>query len=303
MMHDVPAQTATNNAPRSRGKRVRVGLGIGLTVVGGVFFGGWLWTFLYYAIICFAFYELRAMFAQKGVRVSALAFYPTCLAICIAAHLDRMQWMWPILLLAISLVSFQWLFSRPRQTLSDLIATMFSLIYLGLFPTFNLLIRELGLNRGLPWWEQNGLQYLLLVVLVVIASDVGAYYAGKRFGRHLLYPELSPKKTHEGAFGGLLAGILVGLLGAILIGFPLYDGIVLSTIIIIAAALGDLVESKIKREIGVKDSSALLAGHGGMLDRIDSYIFSFPLAYYYIHWVIHHEGIWRDVVRMTQDLL
>jgi phosphatidate cytidylyltransferase len=285
-----------------RESRVRMGIFIGLSVSIGVIQGGWVWIIMSLGITTLAFIELRALCLQKGVRLSKFVFYPSTIAMSVVAHVDKITWLWPVLIGAVGIGSFQWLFNQPRRTLADLSASIFSLLYLGILPVHTILLREEGVNEGLPLLQQDGLHYMLLVVFIIIAADVGAYYVGKTFGKRLLYEELSPKKTFEGAFCGLIVGTIVGMAGSYLIGFPLQDGYALSTLVIIAAALGDLVESKIKREIGVKDSSGLLKGHGGVLDRIDSYLFAVPLAYYYIHWVIHHEGIWLEVLSFTGKL-
>lgn len=152
-----------------------------------------------------------------------------------------------------------------------------------------------------------GAFYLLYLLLVVWAGDIFAYFVGKSIGRHLMAPRISPKKTWEGAAASLVASVGVGwllfhyalplssaLLRAGLIARrdgifgleqPAMGPIVLLTIILnIAAQLGDLVESLIKRGAGVKDSGAILPGHGGMLDRIDALLFAAPLLWYYAAW-------------------
>jgi phosphatidate cytidylyltransferase len=153
----------------------------------------------------------------------------------------------------------------------------------------------------------EGAFYLLYLLLVVWAGDIFAYFVGKSMGRHLMTPRISPKKTWEGAAASLVASVAVGwllfhyalplssaLLRAGLI--ERRDGIfgleqpamgpimVLTVVLNIAAQLGDLVESLIKRGAGVKDSGAILPGHGGMLDRIDALLFAAPVLWYYAAW-------------------
>ena len=152
-----------------------------------------------------------------------------------------------------------------------------------------------------------GAFYVLYLLLVVWAGDIFAYFVGKSVGRHLMAPRISPKKTWEGAIASLAASIGVGCLlfryalplsSALLrAGFierrdgifgleqPAMGPIVVLTIVInVAAQLGDLVESLIKRGAGVKDSGAILPGHGGMLDRIDALLFAAPVLWYYAAW-------------------
>jgi phosphatidate cytidylyltransferase len=155
--------------------------------------------------------------------------------------------------------------------------------------------------------QWSGAFLLLYLLLLVWAGDIFAYFVGKSLGRHLMSPRISPKKTWEGALASLLASLVVGmllynyalpistaLLNAHLIqvrdGFfalqkpPLWPTLLLSAAINIAAQLGDLVESLIKRGAGVKDSGTLLPGHGGMLDRIDALLFAAPVLWYYAAW-------------------
>jgi len=152
-----------------------------------------------------------------------------------------------------------------------------------------------------------GAFYLLYLLLVVWAGDIFAYFVGKSIGRHLMAPRISPKKTWEGAAASLVASVAVGWLlfhyalplssvllriglierrdGIFGLEQPATEPIVLLTIVInVAAQLGDLVESLIKRGAGVKDSGAILPGHGGMLDRIDALLFAAPVLWYYAAW-------------------
>jgi len=132
----------------------------------------------------------------------------------------------------------------------------------------------------------QGRYWIVFVLAIAIAGDSGAYYSGMKAGRHKLYEQVSPKKTIEGAVGGLAASILTGLLLglAFLRQVPLAHLLLLSFVLAVAGQLGDLFESMIKRNCGKKDSSGLLPGHGGVLDRLDSILFGFPLAWFFLQW-------------------
>ena len=177
------------------------------------------------------------------------------------------------------------------------LVSTFAFAYVALPLGFLVQIRE----------QWSGAFLLLYLLLLVWAGDIFAYFVGRSLGRHLMSPRISPKKTWEGAIASLLASLVVGmllynyalpissaLLNAHLIerrdGFfalqkpPLLPVLLLSAAINIAAQLGDLVESLIKRGAGVKDSGAILPGHGGMLDRIDALLFAAPVLWYYAAW-------------------
>lgn len=132
--------------------------------------------------------------------------------------------------------------------------------------------------------HEFGPQWLFLALALAFSSDTGGYFGGRLFGKHKLYEAVSPKKTIEGGIGGLVGGV------AAMLGFghfwltpeiPLVHAIVLGILGSALGQIGDLVESMIKRTFGVKDSSNLLPGHGGMLDRVDALLFVAPLVYYY----------------------
>jgi phosphatidate cytidylyltransferase len=152
-----------------------------------------------------------------------------------------------------------------------------------------------------------GAFYLFYLLLVVWAGDIFAYFIGKSIGRHLMAPRISPKKTWEGAAASLIASVAIGWLlfryalslsttllrvglierrdGLFGLEQPAMAPIIVLTIVLnVAAQLGDLVESLLKRGAGVKDSGAILPGHGGMLDRIDALLFAAPILWYYASW-------------------
>jgi phosphatidate cytidylyltransferase len=116
----------------------------------------------------------------------------------------------------------------------------------------------------------NGQLLLLYLLVLIAAADVGAYFGGRRYGRRKLAPQVSPGKTWEGFAFGMLAATSVGALGVLMFEVPLWPWLFLCELVALASVLGDLTESMFKRHVGLKDSGALLPGHGGVLDRIDS---------------------------------
>ena len=133
---------------------------------------------------------------------------------------------------------------------------------------------------------REGTLWVLYIVFVNAANDIAALYCGQQFGRHKLYPAVSPKKTIEGALGGLSASLVIGIVYGTLFfkGVRGWEILLLSGILALLGQAGDLVESMIKRMTGRKDSSNLLPGHGGILDRLDSLLFVIPVTFFYLVW-------------------
>jgi phosphatidate cytidylyltransferase len=128
--------------------------------------------------------------------------------------------------------------------------------------------------------HRDGHGWLLLALAIVWAADTGAYFAGRAFGRRKLAPRISPNKTVEGLAGGMLAGVAVALVGAAILGTGA-TGLLLvalvAALVVLFSVVGDLFESLLKRHVGAKDSGALIPGHGGLLDRLDSVLAALPV--------------------------
>jgi phosphatidate cytidylyltransferase len=178
-------------------------------------------------------------------------------------------------LLLFSLVWHMLQGSRPSPG-SDWVATAAGALYLGWLGS-----RFVAL-RMLP----DGLWWVALALLSTWITDSGAYFVGRRWGRRKLSPRLSPKKTWEGAAGGWIVGVALTPLVAWAMGLSPWHGLAIGALVATAAPFGDLAESMFKRQVGAKDSSQLIPGHGGMLDRIDSLLFVVPLVYYYVLLVV-----------------
>jgi phosphatidate cytidylyltransferase len=160
---------------------------------------------------------------------------------------------------------------------NDAVVILLGALYIG-FP-----LSTVVSTRTLP----GGEWLVLFLAVVTWASDIGAYYAGTLWGKHPLLPSISPKKTVEGVLGGLVLAVGVAFLAQqwFTSELSLADAVILGVLLTIAGLLGDLFESMIKRRTGVKDSGGILPGHGGMLDRLDSLLFTAPTFYYYVAYV------------------
>ncbi len=168
------------------------------------------------------------------------------------------------------------MFRQPQKALERISVTFLGAFFIPWALGHLLLIRSL---------RPGGMWYIYFLFIVIWVLDTGAYAIGKRFGRHKLAELVSPKKTIEGALGGALTAVLTALLcRAIFLKayFSVTEAIVAGLLIACVAQFSDLAESLIKRDVGVKDSANLLPGHGGMLDRFDSFLFTAPLLYYFL---------------------
>lgn len=155
------------------------------------------------------------------------------------------------------------------------VLTVYAALYVGFgLGSYLLLLRWRSGDSGF------GLRLVVLIIAGVVACDTAAYFTGSAIGRHRFFPGVSPKKSVEGAVGGVAGSILVvGLAGGPLVGLSAASGLVLGALLAAAAQLGDLAESALKRLAQVKDSSRLIPGHGGLLDRLDSLILVAPIVY------------------------
>ncbi|MCX8023185.1 MAG: phosphatidate cytidylyltransferase [Syntrophorhabdaceae bacterium] len=155
-----------------------------------------------------------------------------------------------------------------QEVFAVIVCTMFSQLFIAL-PLFHFFLLK-GVNRSLP----------LTLLFAIWLSDICAYFSGKFFGRRLLVPHISPKKTYEGLLGAVFGSMVVFFTTRGISGFGLGESLFIGLMVGIFGQIGDIFESLCKRIAGVKDSSSLIPGHGGILDRMDSFIFTAPLLYY-----------------------
>jgi phosphatidate cytidylyltransferase len=203
-----------------------------------------------------------------GVLMTGLAWYGSTDALILG-------------LLVTVLASLLWRLADGVAGLtSDLGATLLIAVYVPFLLSFGVLLAK----------PDDGAYRVLITLLAVVLSDTGGYAAGVFFGKHPMAPKISPKKSWEG-FGGSVTASAIGssLLAYFLLDVPFYWGLLFGAVISVVAVLGDLAESMLKRDIGIKDMSNLLPGHGGLMDRLDSILFAVPTAFLLL-WLIAPPG-------------
>jgi phosphatidate cytidylyltransferase len=247
-----------------------------ITLRGGIFF-----LLLVNLIIYLGLREFYLLMQAKGYQpFQALGYF--C-AFAISTYAWRQGLAVPLILTASLLaIMIREVFRAERtRSLGHMAVTVFGVMYVGWLGSHLVLLRELPASVGVE--DSVGVRLVFLAALVTWSTDTFAYLCGVALGRHKLVPQISPKKTVEGGVGGLLGAALTGWICAKTFTpflTPL-AGTLLGLTVGLVAQLGDLVESLIKRDAGIKDTAELIPGHGGVLDRFDSLLFTVPVLYYY----------------------
>ena len=273
-----------------------VAIAIALTLI---VLGGWYFTLGFGIIVYLGQLEVFDLVRAKGINPAAKTTLIVSQVLLISAHLAPAA-ADDIFALAGTCICFYLLFQPKFATIADVAASILALFYGGYLPTYWIRLRDLGaetttnlplggyLPSSLSWSQLPlGLTVTFIAFACIWGADIGAYAFGRSFGKTPL-SSISPKKTVEGAVFGIGASISIGIIGALSLKWPIWwlTGAALGTIIGISSLLGDLTESLMKRDAGVKDSGTLIPGHGGILDRTDSYVFTAPLVYYLVEYLI-----------------
>jgi phosphatidate cytidylyltransferase len=251
--------------------RITVALVLLPLVLGIVWLGGW-WLFTI-ALLggLVALHELYAM--GRSLRPIVLGGYLGLLLTLLGAEMGGISWMVGGIFSTLLLAFVVFGFSDARPSASAAISlTLLGVVWVGGGIASLILLREI---------PENGRLVVFTVLIAVFADDTAAYFVGRTIGRHKMAPRISPGKSWEGFVGGTVAAMAVAF-------FAMYDqgfltdleALALGAAIALSSTLGDLFESAIKRDLGVKDSGRVLAGHGGVLDRVDSLLWAGPAALY-----------------------
>lgn len=269
--------------------------------LGMIIFGGWYFTLCGGVIVFLGQLEYFRMVRAKGIAPAAKTtlVVSQLLLISTTVNPSLTDALFP---LAGALICFYLLFQPKLASIADISTSILGLFYGGYLPSYWIRLR-IGLDdpivqaatTNLPlnaYWPENwedfssfprSLTITFLTMACIWAADIGAYVVGKYFGKTKL-SLISPKKTVEGAVFGIFGSMVVGIIGACYLHWNSWEisGLLLGLLIGVVSLLGDLTESLMKRDAGFKDSGELIPGHGGILDRTDSYVFTAPLVYYFV---------------------
>jgi phosphatidate cytidylyltransferase len=259
-----------------------------LARLGGLFYLGFTLLF-----IGLALREFYLMLEAKGIKahwksgfLAALLFPIGFYARLRAQRTEEWHLAGLLTVLLIAMLLAELRRGASKQTLVNTSSTLLGVLYIGWLGSQVIALRELPGTLHVPYAE--GMSFALLPFFLAWSCDTAAYLVGRTWGRHRLAPNVSPGKSIEGAVGGLLAAIVAGAVARVW--FAPYlepvPALVLGLLVGVFAQLGDLVESLLKRDAETKESSSLIPGHGGVLDRFDSILFAAPLVYYFLLWQV-----------------
>lgn len=273
-------------------KRVATAFLVGLPALFAIIAGGFWLAALVLVIVFYASKEYTEILRHKGFLPSLKIMLASSAIFACLAYFNRFNLI-PLAFTISATMAFMWVLFRGRQPyIANVATTLLGFVYCGWFPLHLLFLRNMGGN--IDGWiipSPLGAGYCLLILFAVLVTDTFCYIVGCRWGKNKLSPVISPNKTIEGSLGGTTMCMIFSLGIGIAIGLPWYHATILGLLIAVFAQIGDLCESMIKRDAGVKDSSNILPGHGGFLDRTDSYILTIPVVYYYLQYCVNSSAL------------
>lgn len=257
-----------------------------IVMLGSVSFGGYIFTFFYLALSIAALMEFFKLIKTAGIRPHRnIAVIVATLIFMMTAGYHYLQFETKYMLLVVPLifsVFISELYKKEKIPFANISYTFVGFIYVTVpfcfFYSLGFISDSFNFNFHLP----------LAFLLMLWASDTGAYLFGSKFGKTRLFERHSPKKSWEGFFGGMLTSVLTAYLMSLFFretSFLIWTG--MAALIVSFGTLGDLVESMLKRSLNVKDSGSFLPGHGGLLDRFDGLLIGAPVVYAYLYLALH----------------
>ena len=273
---DTPAPKVSR-AGRNLPAAIAVGVGLVLLIAATLLFYKHAFVLVVMVAMGLGIEELRRAMGTVGIALPMLPIQLGSVAMLAVAYLVGPDGMVVAVALTVLLTALWRLRAGAPGYVRDVTAGVFTAIYVPFLACFVMLMLS----------ADNGAKQVATFILVTIASDIGGYASGVLLGRHPMAPAISPKKSWEGFAGSALTCAVVGWITVVyLLDGSWWAGILLGAITVVTATLGDLTESVIKRDLGIKDMSQLLPGHGGLMDRLDSLLATVPFAWMVMYFVV-----------------
>lgn len=262
--------TPTRRAGRNLPAAIAVGAGLGVLIVGSLTLYKALFVAVVAVFIGIALWELSLALRRQAIATPLVLMVSGATGMLVGAYYGGPRVLVVVFACTV-LLGMLWRMPRGQDGfVRDVTATVFCLVYVPFLAAFVSLLLA----------KDDGVSRVITFIVVTVASDIGGYAAGATLGRHPMAPTISPKKSWEGFAGSVAACLLAGVLTVtLLLDGAWWVGLVLGAVAVVAATLGDLVESMIKRDLGIKDMSNFLPGHGGVMDRLDSLLATVPVVW------------------------
>jgi phosphatidate cytidylyltransferase len=264
---------------KTRGKRgpgrnlpiaIGVGLALGALVLLAVYLVKWVFVGVIAVFIGIAIRELSVALAGRGIKVPFVPVAAGGLAMLIVSYTSGPRGLLAAFSLTVLFVLVWRMPAGSRRYVQDTMAGVLAVVYVPFLAGFAVLLLA----------SEDGADRVITFMAITVGSDIGGFFAGVFLGRHQLVPSISPKKTWEGLAGSAITCMAIGaLLLPLLLDGHIWQGLVLGAAVVCSATLGDLIESMIKRDLGIKDMGRLLPEHGGVLDRLDSLLVTAPVVW------------------------
>lgn len=254
-------------------------------IIGGSLVGGIPFLIFTLGIALISFWEFSEMVKKKEAYPNFVLGSIVIVSIILNVYFKFLEF-YVLFLFASIIILISELFRNKASAIINVAVTFLGILYLGLFSSSILLIREIFSQSELLYSEGG---YLIISIMIAIwICDSAAFFIGSAFGKNKLFPRVSPNKSWEGAIAGFVFAIvsMIAAKAIFLDIITLTDSIIIGTIVGTVGQIGDLVESLVKRDAGVKDSSSIIPGHGGIFDRFDSLLFTAPVVYIYLHFTV-----------------
>ncbi|MPZ60060.1 MAG: phosphatidate cytidylyltransferase [Propionibacteriales bacterium] len=269
--------STSGRAGRDLPAAIAVGVVLLALIGAALFFERALFLIVVVAAIGLAVWELATALSTNRIRVPLPPLLVGCAVMIVGTYFGGMQVAMVVLALTFVAILGWRLPGGAHGYVRDVTAAVFTAVYLPFLATFVVLMLR----------PDDGHWRVLTFIVVTACSDIGGYAAGVLFGRHPMAPTISPKKSWEGVAGSVVLCTAAGVAAVtVLLDGAWWVGVLLGLVTVVTATMGDLGESMIKRDLGVKDMSSLLPGHGGLMDRLDSLLFTVAFTWMILHWLV-----------------